>query len=84
MHLIIDQKEAEKEAQKIRNKWVKGALCCDASKAQDSAEAALMAEFYSMSKAAYTNIDNVGVQYDQETEHGTNGDKQKEWQGKYN
>ena len=31
-----------------------------------------------------TNIDNVGAQYDQETEHGTNGDKQKEWQGKYN
>ena len=30
------------------------------------------------------NIDNVGAQYDQETEHGTNGDKQKEWQGKYN
>ena len=38
----------------------------------------------SVSKAAYTNIDNVGAQYDQETEHGTNGDKQKEWQGKYN
>ena len=57
---------------------------CDASKAQDSAEAALMAEFDSMSKAAYTNIDNVGAQYDQETEHVTNGDKQKEWQGKYN
>ena len=29
-------------------------------------------------------INNVGAQYDQETEHGTNGDKQKEWQGKYN
>ena len=84
LHLIIAQKEAEKEAQKIRNKWVKGALYCDASKAQDSAEAALKAEFDSMIEAAYTNIDNVGAQYDQETEHGTNGDKQKEWQGKYN
>ena len=66
-----------------RNKWVKGRLYCDASEAQKDAENALTGGFKATCNEAYSNISAVQDRYDQETEHGTNGTRQQEWQRKY-
>ena len=83
IHLRIEQKEAEKRAEEFRKIWVDGAKCCLWEAAYDSAVKALETEAESFFNKAYSEIEAIQKKYDEETDHGTNHEKQDEYNKEY-
>ena len=83
LHLVIAQKEAEKEAVAIRSLWETGERFCSPNMAKRSARTVLISSIKKLFKLAESKIDEIQSSYDEETSHGKISKKQEEWEEKY-